>query len=106
MNSYKLSYTPAATAQIIQIATWYNEQKKGLGKRFKDHLKKEVAEIKKNPFTRSFRYDGVRFAIVKKFPYAAHYTIDEDIHTIPLSFMLFSDLRKTRIKWEKKHNNE
>lgn len=29
-------------------------------------------------FTRSFRYDIVRFAVVKRFPYAAHYTVDED----------------------------
>ncbi|MEQ1675817.1 MAG: hypothetical protein ABL876_03880 [Chitinophagaceae bacterium] len=77
MKNFKLSFTPAATAHIIQIAAWYNEQNKGLGSRFKSNLKTELAEIKKNPFTRSFRYDSVRFAVVKKFPYAAHYTVDE-----------------------------
>ena len=87
MKKYKLFFTPAATAHIIQISAWYNEQKKGLGKRFKDSLKTELAEVKRNPFTRSFRYDGVRFAAVKKFPYAVHYTINEDtpiiiIHTV------------------------
>jgi plasmid stabilization system protein ParE len=78
MRAFKLSFTPAATAHIIQIAAWYNEQSKGLGTRFKNNLKAQLAEIKKNPFTRSFRYDTVRFAVVKKFPYAAHYTVDED----------------------------
>ncbi|MBK8141486.1 MAG: type II toxin-antitoxin system RelE/ParE family toxin [Chitinophagaceae bacterium] len=78
MKTFKLFLTPAATAHIIQIAAWYNEQQKGLGTRFKNSLKTELAAIKKNPFSRSFRYDNVRFAVVKKFPYAVHYTIDED----------------------------
>ena len=78
MRNFKLSFTPAATAHIIQITAWYNEQSKGLGTRFKNNLKNELAEIKKKPFTRSFRYDTVRFAVVKKFPYAAHYTVDDD----------------------------
>lgn len=82
MKKYKLVFMPAATEHIRDIATWYNEQKKGLGKRFKDHLKTVLAEVKKNPFTRSFRYDDVRFAVVRKFPYAAHYTIDEATGTI------------------------
>jgi plasmid stabilization system protein ParE len=78
MRSYKLSFTPAATGHVKEISLWYNKQLKGLGKRFKDNLKTELAEIKKNPFSRSFRYDEVRYAVVKKFPYAAHYTIDEE----------------------------
>lgn len=77
MKQFRLFFTPAATAQIIQIASWYDEQTKGLGDRFKKNLKAELAAIKKNPFSRSFRYDDVRFAVVKKFPYAAHYTTDE-----------------------------
>ena len=42
MKNFKLSFTPAATAHIIQIAAWYNEQSKGLGTRFKNNLKNEV----------------------------------------------------------------
>ena len=44
--------------------------------------------FKQNPFTRSFRYDNVRFAVVKKFPYAAHYTIDEENHIIKIQGVL------------------
>jgi len=78
MRSYKLSFTPAATAHVKEISLWYNKQLKGLGNRFKDILKTELAAVKKNPFTRSISYDDVRYAVVKKFPYAAHYTIDEE----------------------------
>lgn len=82
MRSFKLSFTPAAISHVKEISRWYNKQLKGLGKRFKDNLKSELAEVKKNPFSRSFRYDEIRYAVVKKFPYAAHYTIDEDTSII------------------------
>ncbi|HRP58249.1 hypothetical protein [Agriterribacter sp.] len=64
--------------------TWYNTSAKGLGDRFKKNLLTEIAAIKQNPFARSFRYDEVRFAVVKKFPYAAHYTIDEQDRLIKI----------------------
>lgn len=31
--------------------------------------------MQKESFSGSFRYNEVRFAVVKKFPYAAHYTV-------------------------------
>jgi plasmid stabilization system protein ParE len=99
MKNFRLSFTPAATAHIIQIAAWYSEQSKGLGIRFKNNLKTELTSIKKNPFTRSFRYDNVRFAVVKKFPYAAHYTIDEDQDVIVIHAIFgFSE---DPAKWDK-----
>lgn len=78
MKTFRLFLTPVATAHIIQIAAWYNDQQKGLGNRFTKSLKTELTAVKKNPFSRSIRYDKVRFAVVKKFPYAAHYIIDEN----------------------------
>ncbi|MBX3256103.1 MAG: hypothetical protein KF862_18345 [Chitinophagaceae bacterium] len=76
--TYKVAYTRAAIEHIKNIADWYNRQQKGLGTRFKTALKAEIKIIQKGPFSRSFRYDGVRFAVVKKFPYAAHYTVTEE----------------------------
>jgi len=76
---YQLLFTPEAIGHIKHISEWYNNQKKGLGARFKSNLKNVLADVKKNPFYHSFRYDDVRFAIPDKFPYAAHYTIKENI---------------------------
>lgn len=55
---------------------------------FKKNFLAEIAAIKKNPFTRSLRYDTVRFAVVKKFPYAVHYTIDEFNNLIKIQAVL------------------
>lgn len=78
MPGYKLAFSPESLLETERIVGFYNDASKGLGDRFKKNLLSELASIRKNPFTRSFRYDNVRFAVVKKFPYAAHYTIDEE----------------------------
>ena len=99
MKTFRILFTPAATAHIIQIAAWYNEQSKGLGTRFKNSLKAELAAVKKNPFGRSFRYDKIRFAVVKKFPYAAHYSIDEEKCIIVIHAVF--GFRESPGKWNK-----
>jgi plasmid stabilization system protein ParE len=94
MKRFKIVYTQAAVNHIIHIIEWYNKQSKGLGKRFEGNLKKELSAIKKNPFTRSFRYDEVRFAVIKKFPYAAHYTVEDNIIIIHAVFGFKEDPEK------------
>ncbi len=73
-------------------------KKKEPGKRFKNNLKTERKEITKNPFTRSFRSDDVPYAVVKKFPYAAHYTVDEEKH-VTIIHAVFG-CKETPEKWE------
>ncbi len=77
MSVNKLFYSNEALLEIKLIVQWYNEVSPGLGDRFKKNLLNEISKIKKAPLTRSFRYDEVRCAVVRKFPYAAHYTVDE-----------------------------
>ncbi|MDX2049136.1 MAG: type II toxin-antitoxin system RelE/ParE family toxin [Chitinophagaceae bacterium] len=88
MKKYKLFFTGEAVDEIKHIAAWYELQKRGLGKRFKTLLKEELGKIKQNPFTRSVRYDNVRFAVPAVFPYAAHYTIDEPTRTVTIHAVL------------------
>ena len=99
MKNFRLSFSPAAIAHIIKIADWYNEQSKGLGSRFKKSLKTELITVKKRPFARSFRYDNVRLAVLKNFPYAAHYTVDED-NSIIVIHAVFG-FKENPEKWEK-----
>ena len=77
MPRFKIAYSPESLEEIKRIVNWYNDIHPDLGDRFKKNLLAEIAAIKQNPLARSFRYDDVRFAVVKKFPYAAHYTVDE-----------------------------
>jgi plasmid stabilization system protein ParE len=88
MKKYSIVFSPEAIQEIRGAAEWYNEQQKGLWQRFKTLLKKEIDKLKSNPYTRSIRYDDVRFAIPEVFPYAAHYTIDEDTRKIIIQAVL------------------
>lgn len=88
MPRYKVAFSPESIQEIKQIVDWYNTVSKDLGGRFKKNLLDEISVIKRNPFTRSVRYDEVRFAVVKKFPYAAHYTIDKTLRLIKIQAVL------------------
>ncbi|MBX2923123.1 MAG: type II toxin-antitoxin system RelE/ParE family toxin [Chitinophagaceae bacterium] len=55
MPRFKIAYSPEALQEIKRIVEWYNEASPGLGERFKRNLLSEIAAIKKNPHTRSFR---------------------------------------------------
>jgi plasmid stabilization system protein ParE len=78
MSKYKILYTPASVEQIKHITKWYSGINKNLGNRFKENLKTVIESLKTNPFTNSYRYDEVRFTVIHKFPYAAHYTVDKE----------------------------
>jgi toxin ParE1/3/4 len=88
MRRFKVVYAPEAVQEIINIVEFYNSKQKGLGDRFKRNLLAEIALIKQNPFTRSFRYDDVRFAVIRHFPFAAHYTVDESSALIKIQAVL------------------
>lgn len=101
MKKYTLVFTPESIQEIRDAADWYNVQQKGLGKRFTTQLKKELNKLKQNPFSRSVRYDDIRFAVTEVFPYAAHYTIDEAAHTIIIQAVL-AFLQGPEANWKKR----
>ena len=72
--------------QIKKIIHWYSAENKGLGKRFKRELNLALQKTKLNPTFATFRYDEIRYAIPTKFPYAAHYSIQENTKIIHAVF--------------------
>ena len=76
MPQYKIKYAPEALQEIKHIVEYYNSISAGLGNHFKQNLLAAVKALKTNSNYNSFRYDEVRFAVVDKFPYAAHYTVE------------------------------
>lgn len=78
MPRFTVKYAPEALVEIRRAVDYYNELSVGLGNRFKQNLLEAIKAAKLNPSYNSFRYNDVCFAVVKKFPYAAHYTIDMD----------------------------
>lgn len=82
MKEYKVIYSPHALTDLEDSVYYYNEQQKGLGKRFTAQVQLALKSIKNNPKFASVRYEDVRCAQVPKFPYLVHYTIDEATCTV------------------------
>lgn len=101
MKSYKLKVTPEALQEIQKAIDYYNDCRKGLGKAFYLDLQKQFTQIKKNPFSRSVRYDDVRFAMLDRFPYGAHFNINETSRTICIQAVL-SHFRDPDTHWKKR----
>ncbi len=85
---YKVVLLSPAKEDIINASAWYNKKQKGLGKRFSQSVRNTVSYIKNNPFAFSTRYENTKTAIVERFPYMLHYSIDDDEKTIVISSVL------------------
>lgn len=79
---YSVIILPVAADDIRQIALWYNQKHKGLGKRFIEELREVIKYLKQDPKSAAIRYDEVRVAVLKIFPFMRHYTIDEINRTL------------------------
>lgn len=77
MTRYKVSVDKDALNDIQQATDWYNEQIGGLGKRFQRQIKIQVNGLKFYPKIHQVRFADVRCALVKKFPFLIHYSINE-----------------------------
>lgn len=82
MKKYKVIFSSHALNDIEDAVSYYNGQQKGFGKKFAAQVQMALKSVKNNPHFASVRYDDVRCAMVPKFPYLVHYTIDEQTRTV------------------------
>ena len=85
---YKPIILPLAKKDIREAALWYEEKQTGLGKRFIRQIREIISLVKKNPKVFNNRYDNVRTAVMKAFPFMIHYTIDEDNKQVIITAVL------------------
>jgi hypothetical protein len=78
----KVIILPIAKQDIKEASVWYNDQQRGLGKRFTTHVRKKIHFLSTEPYASSIRYDEIRTAVMDVFPYMIHYLIDEPLDTI------------------------
>jgi hypothetical protein len=81
-KNYRLLFSPKALADIEEGRIWYNLQQKGLGNRLIAEVKNVITSIKRNPYFASVKFENIRTAACKTFPYAVHYEIDENQNTV------------------------
>lgn len=97
---YKVKVEPQALADIQEITDRYNDKQAGLGKRFQTSAIKQIDGLCKNPHVCAIRYKEIRCLLVKKFPYMAHFYINEETKTVEV-LAVISTSRNPKIWTEK-----
>jgi|SRR6187402_133678 len=100
MHSYKVKINSDALLDIQEATNWYNNQVPQLGARFQASAKKQVNALKIGALKHTIRYENVRCALIKKFPFLIHFVIDENNRTVEV-FAILHTSRNPKI-WEKR----
>ncbi|MCW3162629.1 type II toxin-antitoxin system RelE/ParE family toxin [Chryseobacterium oryctis] len=82
---YNLIVKPKAQQDIRKSIEWYREQSGSLSEKFLEKIDESLEKISKNPEHYQKRYNEIRIAFTKKFPYGIYYTVEEKtiyIHAI------------------------
>jgi ParE toxin of type II toxin-antitoxin system, parDE len=86
MKSFTVIFSPDAIDDVEQTVDYYEKKQPGLGKRFATQLQLTLNAVKRNPFFASVRYNDIRCAGIKKFPYLVLYQINEDELLVTISY--------------------
>lgn len=100
MKKYRIKIVAEALSDIRDITVWYDSQKAGLGKIFKDTVIKQTNDLTEDPQIFAIRYKEIRCMLVKKFPYLVHFYINEKTSVVEVLAVISID-RNPKI-WEVK----
>lgn len=83
--SYTIYNRAQADRDIVDAASWYEEQKQGLGHEFLDELESMLAYIEAEPLIFQMHYKGIRQAPMQRFPYVLLYQVEDELTIILLA---------------------
>ncbi len=87
---------PEAEAEVQQAFDWYEEQSKGLGLEFLRAIEACLSGVTRNPFAYAVvKVPNVRRAVVRRFPYALFYLVDDDAIVVIAVF----NVKRRPIDW-------
>lgn len=69
----RLTYHPAAEAELVEAALFYERQSPGLGERFLREFDAAIASILETPDRRPVIESDVRRCLMRRFPYGIYY---------------------------------
>ena len=104
MKKYKVKIEQEALSDIQEITDWYNEQQSGLGAKFQKTAIKQINSLHKDPLLYAIRYKEIRCMVIKKFPYMAHFYINNENNTVEVLAVISTD-RNPKI-WQEKTSKQ
>jgi toxin ParE1/3/4 len=69
----------AAELDLVAIEDWYDSERQGLGREFRETVDAAIARIADNPLAYPERYRGARRVVLRRFPYVLWYRPLENV---------------------------
>ncbi len=92
----KIIIRPEAEAEVQAAFDWYEEQSDGLGFEFLRAIDACLSGVPRNPFAYTVVHEpNVRRALVRRFPYALFYLVDDDVIAVIAVF----NVKRHPIDW-------
>jgi plasmid stabilization system protein ParE len=79
LTAYVLVIGPETERDVEAAFVWYEGERASLGLRFSQELRATYARILDRPFGYQVVRAGVRRAMMRRFPYAVFYAIEDDV---------------------------
>jgi toxin ParE1/3/4 len=74
----EIIFTPVARFELIEAEDWYENESPGLGRKFLVQVDAVVTQIISNPRLFPVVHKDVRRALLKRFPHALMFVIEQD----------------------------
>jgi plasmid stabilization system protein ParE len=75
---YPVIFTPRASDELIDAQDWYENEARGLGRRFRAAVDTVIVRMSANPRQFPVIYKSIRRALLRRFPYALMFVIEAD----------------------------
>ena len=82
MTAYRLVSEPHVDLDIEAAFNWYENEQPGLGLEFLDELRTTYGRIAEGPLKYKDLRDGIRRALLRRFPYAVYFVVEGDLAVI------------------------
>ena len=79
MTAYRLLSQPRADLDVEAAFEWYENERSGLGLEFLEELRATYDRIADGPLKYPVLRSGIRRALLKRFPYAVYFAIEDDV---------------------------
>ena len=95
---FTVIFTPAARAELIDAQDWYEDEATGLGRRFRGALDVLIERMSANPRQFPVVFKNVRRALLRRFPYALFFVVEDQTLLVIACFHGSRD----PLRWQKR----
>jgi plasmid stabilization system protein ParE len=75
---FNVVFTQAARAELIDAQDWYENEASGLGRRFRATIDALIERMSANPRQFPIVFKNIRRALLRRFPYALFFVVENE----------------------------